>query len=142
MIMGSAIVIRSSIRRLFTSSCTLKPLLLKRRETVNGDVKTPRRLVPTDNNKAKGKLPPHYGSMERYDLTCSAKIAAEASTVGAQHIIAIPMVSSVGWSGTFKTKYPINGVTKSTNTVPMIKCYDRIEYGNVQPSISLPPSPS
>jgi hypothetical protein len=59
MTMGSAIVIRSSMRRLFTSSCTLKPLLLKRRETVSGDVKTPSRLVPTDNNKAKGKLPPH-----------------------------------------------------------------------------------
>ena len=51
-------------------------------------------------------------------------MAAEASTVGAQHMIAIPMVSSDGWRGTFKTKYPINGVINSTNTMPIIKCYD------------------
>ena len=57
-------------------------------------------------------------------------------------VIAIPIVSSDGWRGTFKTKYPINGVIKRTKTMPIIKCYMPASHENIQPSTSSPPSPN
>ena len=108
--------------RLDTSSSKVKPLDLNKRETVNGEMKTPRRLVATERRRARGKLPLHYNNTTLQQYTWSARMAAEARTVGAQHIIAIPIFSSTGVIGTFSTKYPANGVTRSTNTQPRIKC--------------------
>ena len=43
--------------RLDTSNSNVKPLDLNKNETVNGEIKTPRRLVATERRRARGKLP-------------------------------------------------------------------------------------
>ena len=61
-IIGNAIVSTNSSNRLFTSNATLNPLLLNSNEIDRGQTKTPNKLVETESNKAKAKLPPHYNS--------------------------------------------------------------------------------
>lgn len=59
-IIGIAIVRTNSSNKLVTSNATLNPLLLKSKDTEIGQTKTPNKLVETDSNKPKAKLPPHY----------------------------------------------------------------------------------
>lgn len=51
-------------------------------------------------------------------------MAAEASTVGQQHITAIPTVISLVLSGIKSTRYPMSGVTRRMIARPKRKYYD------------------